>query len=73
MKFCVDCKHCDQLPENEYQSVTYLCRHPSLGRNIISGIAEVDRCDDRRSIGTCGPDAKHFEPTIWRRLFKRPS
>lgn len=56
LKFCKDCEHhiCDEF-------FRHICTLRKL-HNVVTGERLIVECDNERSTGDCGPDAKNFKP-----------
>jgi len=75
-KYCVDCKHCDErfgplqgyIGYDAISEVSYLCRNPKLGKDLVTGQQVQEKCSKARtdrlsftSDGWCGAAGEWFE------------
>lgn len=71
MKFCKDCKHCEQ----DVDTLEHRCIRPhgTPNVNLVTGASCTDRlqdvtCEDERSFSiwfnTCGKRAKYYEAAL---------
>lgn len=57
MKLCINCKHHTLKGDISY------CGHPGTVKSLLDG-SPVNRCDDERKGGNCGPSGNNYETSL---------